>query len=426
MPRQYNAAGSSTTAQYVMLIIYRFIYFFISWLLRLFFLIWPNSLQKWILLRNKKINIKPTSERRILIHAASGEIEYVKSVIRLIKVTDPKLEIYVSYSSPSAEKLFFNITDQVTQFIPLPWDQPKVISTFLKQLKPSVIVFSRTDFWPELICQAKLLNIPLVAVSLYPRFGLIQNIWLRFVLSKMSVITVVNPISETKLKTVVNSKVQIIYLADTRFDQVVHRLQSPSRFEVQTQSQTITFGSTWPEDEAIIFECLDQILGFGYQVIWSPHDVSPQRIEDLRQKITRYHVSIFSNLHSPFHFKSQILILDQVGFLADMYRYSQVAFIGGSFKSKVHSVMEPLCAGNPVLVGPFYKNNPEAVLFESLGYVKSVSHSRDFIRQLEIISKINKNQITQATQKMIGSSQMTAEIILSYMPQQSTTTTATT
>ena len=88
--------------------------------------------------------------------------------------------------------------------------------------------------------------------------------------------------------------------------------------------------------------------------------------------------------------KPQILILDEIGLLADVYRYSSLAFIGGSFVSKVHSVMEPLCALNPVIVGPFYENNPEAVQFQKLNSVFTVSSTEQFLKTF--------NELAQSTQ----------------------------
>jgi 3-deoxy-D-manno-octulosonic-acid transferase len=63
---------------------------------------------------------------------------------------------------------------------------------------------------------------------------------------------------------------------------------------------------------------------------------------------------------------SSALIFDQKGWLAELYQLAQVALIGGSFKEQVHSVMEALGCGLPVLVGPCYKNNREAIEFTAL------------------------------------------------------------
>lgn len=374
----------------------------------------PQNLQQWVNLRQKKILLARSQQKRILFHAASGEIEYVKSIIREFKILKPEFEIIVSYSSPSAEKLFFNIQDFVAEFVPLPWDKPKNVADFLIRINPALIVFSRTDFWPELIHQASKKTIPMIAVSLSPRFSFYQNIWLKFNLSKMSALTAVNSSASQKLTQFVNT--QVTTLADTRFDQVMHRLNSPSKFEIKTEQKIIVFGSTWPEDEVVLFDVIAPLVKLNYKIIFSPHDVSSERIHQLKKILQNFKIVLFSQINSPHNFDSDIIILDQIGYLADLYRYSCVAFVGGSFKSKVHSVMEPLCANNYVIVGPFYTNNPEAIDFKNKGFVFTVNTASELLSVLNgLMQAPHINDLQKQIQSQLGSTKKTIEIILAQL-----------
>jgi 3-deoxy-D-manno-octulosonic-acid transferase len=397
-----------------MLIVYRFFYFLISKNLVSVKPRLSNKFQQWISLRQAQINLPPSDRQRILFHAASGEIEYVKSTIREIKSQRPDLEIFVSYSSPSAEKLFLNIKDLVTHFVSLPWDRPSDIQLFIDQIKPSIVIFSRTDFWPELIHHLHAKKIPMIAVSLFPNFGFFQKKWLKFNLSKMNLITVVSEDVKTELTKILDKK-NIQILPDTRFDQVLYRLKNESTFKMSADQKIMVWGSTWPEDESILTQILQQILNSGFQIVWCPHDVTTHRISAIQTMCLKYKTTLFSEKSKHFHFSEQILILDQIGHLADMYRFSDIAFIGGSFKSKVHSVMEPLCAGNPVIVGPFYKNNPEAVQFEKMGFVQSIRTSDEFLSAFLKLNNINRIELLQETVKMSGSTQKTVALILNFL-----------
>lgn len=401
-----------------MLIIYRFIYFLLSSVLKLLYPALPEHLQKWIKLKdqNDPMPKNTSTTKRVLFHAASGEIEYVKSVIRDLRDKNPDLSIFVSYSSPSAEKLFLNIKDSVTQFFAVPWDSPEKTKTFLENLNPDLIVFSRTDFWPELIYQAHQKNIPLMAVSVYTQFGFLQSLWLKFVLSNFKYVSAVSKVVSEQLRQLLPESVQIEYLSDTRFDQVLHRLSLPSRFEIQSDQKMIVFGSTWPEDEAVLTKCTPELIALGYKIVWCPHDVSKKRIQDLQTHLSEFSLDLFSEQQSPYGFKKQILILDQIGFLADIYRYSQIAFVGGSFKAKVHSVMEPLCAGNFVIVGPYYKNNPEAVDFLKLDVVQSVPTPNDFISAvLKNQNRFQKPNTSELAKSKSGATAKTVQVILNLL-----------
>jgi 3-deoxy-D-manno-octulosonic-acid transferase len=57
----------------------------------------------------------------------------------------------------------------------------------------------------------------------------------------------------------------------------------------------------------------------------------------------------------------RVTIVDTVGVLAEAYELADVAYVGGSFSTGVHSVIEPAIAGLPVLFGPVHANSFEAL-----------------------------------------------------------------
>ena len=64
-----------------------------------------------------------------------------------------------------------------------------------------------------------------------------------------------------------------------------------------------------------------------------------------------------------------------------------MAFIGGSFRKTVHSVMEALGAGLKTFVGPKHKNNREAIEFQSVRAAVTVVHdAEEFRRAVEKLS----------------------------------------
>ncbi|MCX7675561.1 MAG: hypothetical protein N2Z70_07010, partial [Bdellovibrionaceae bacterium] len=93
----------------------------------------------------------------------------------------------------------------------------------------------------------------------------------------------------------------------------------------------------------------------------------------------------------------RVYIVDQVGYLARLYLECHFAFVGGSFRSKVHSVMEPLCAGVPVSVGPYHTNNREAVEFlqielaTGINAVTCITNAHDFLNWLAQLAQLYEN-----------------------------------
>jgi len=395
--------------------------FVLSYLL--YFLL-PTKLKAWVKLKTQflKNDYQSDSEYKTYwFHAASGEIEYAKSTIReLRKMHNNNIRIVVTYSSPSANKLFTNIQDQVDAFIPLCWDLDIFNNMLIEKIKPNIVIFARTDFWPRLIYNLKRHKIPMVAISVFPSTSHLNNLWYQYVLSPFTLVTCINPESQKYMKSIL-ANTRIEFVPDNRFDQVSHRLNHPPKinFTHSINYKLITIGSSWPNDEKVIQPIVSELKEKGYKIIWAPHE-SKNSIglkKKLKSESNDLKVLSLSEVNDQINCNVNdfdILIIDQIGYLADIYRYSSIAFIGGSFVSKVHSVMEALCAQNLVIIGPFYKNNPEAVHFMNLGAVKIIQSSIDFmatVEHFEAHSDQLKNVIKSELNQFIGGTDKTIQLL---------------
>lgn len=406
----------------MIMFLYRGLYYFIRICLFLLSPLLSDSTKKWIELRSSMEYQKKTILNPIWFHASSGEIEYVKPIIRNLKKENPHQKIIVSYSSSSAEKLFSNIQSEVDLFFPLPWDSPTDLKKVFLHFSPLAVIFSRTDFWPELIHQSQISQTPLFAVSLFPQMTKINFLLYKWLLNKFNFITTVDENSAQFLKQCTTGKVFV--LPDTRFDQVFERLNSTSRINF-TEKPQIVLASTWPEDEAVLFPSLPDLMKQGLKIILCPHQ--PERckeIETIFKPLKTKKLSDYSKNQDGSYLISNdfdILIIDQVGYLADIYRSTQIAFVGGSFKQKVHSVMEPLCAGNSVIVGPYFSNNPEALVALKNNFVYTIQTTEEFkknVAELLGTEKNNgqpleqKNRLQNWTESQKGSSVIISNMIL--------------
>lgn len=349
-------------------------------------------MQEWIALRNTSIQIHSNIKNSIWFHAASGEIEYVKPLINQLYLQYPKKSIIVTYSSKSAEKLFENIKNQVTQFIPIPWDQPRVIQKLIKSIHPDILIFSRTDFWPEMIEQCHEKTIPIIAVSYFNKSQALSFLSKKLVFNKMSYISCVD------LKTASLFKDGLAQAdGDSRFDQVFWRLNQPSKVKITSSNKIFVAGSTWGEDEESLKPLFDQLIQDNYQIVWSPHEISSEKISKIQTYLkNKNYTSRLLSTQVNFNFSENFLIVDTVGYLADIYRFATFAFVGGSFKEKIHSVMEPLCCGIPVLVGPYYENNPEAVKFKKEKFIFVAQNSIDLINNYAQIKNLNLQEFKRS------------------------------
>ena len=377
------------------LFFYRPVYFLLKHTLILLNPILDEKSKKWIHLRQENPQLSNLKDNTIWLHASSGEIEYLKSFIREYKKNNPDISIVVSYSSPSATRLFDNIKSSVDIFFPMPWDSPFYIQNILRQIKPVAFYFGRTDLWPELIYQLSINNIKTYIISFNPSLSFFNRLWSRIFLKNFKAIFCTHQNHENILKKLLPKSVAVTTPGDTRFDQVFWRLQQPTKIAFQFTDPYFVFGSTWKEDESVFLSQLTEFKNLGYKIVISPHEIDSDTILRLEKVLIQQHLTYqkFSDMNSTH---VDVILIDKIGYLADFYRLADGAFIGGSFKSKVHSVMEPLCCAIPVITGPFIYNSPEAmkyhqVIINELRVVQIVDNSEQFLDAVKNIKKIQKN-----------------------------------
>ncbi len=329
----------------------------------------PTKLQK--MLEERSTPQRPSFwARPIWIHAASGEIEYAKSVVRELKSRYPEIPILATYFSPSALKLIHGVAD-IDFILPLPFDHRPKVKAFINYVNPVAVLFARTDVWPELAFQLRQKKIPslLFSATLSTQSGRAQGVGRfisRFAFDQLTQISCVNE-EDLRNFSELGVTTPILVEGDTRFDQAIFRLQNPKalKLELKPQSlQVFVAGSTWPQDEAVLYSTFKSWLASGGEIILAPHEVTETHLQDIEEKLK------VLNLKSQRYSSAQqtaekvILLIDTIGILPEIYNWGTVSFVGGSFKDKVHSVMEPLAAGLPVIVGPYHSNNREALHFQ--------------------------------------------------------------
>ncbi|MCC2679679.1 MAG: hypothetical protein K0R29_2255, partial [Pseudobdellovibrio sp.] len=210
------------------MIFYRLLYLFAKYLVLLLNPVLPSDLKNWIELRQKNMAPLKDVAGSYWFHASSGELEYCKPLIRKLKETYPHEKIVVTYSSPSAEKLFGNISGFVEEFVPVCWDQPSHLAGFFEVIKPKALLVSRTDLWPEMVYQAKIRSVPLGLFSFNPKFNFITKILYRRLLPAFSFVSCVDEFASEQLKETVPGA-NVTAEGDTRFDQVFFRLSQESK-----------------------------------------------------------------------------------------------------------------------------------------------------------------------------------------------------
>lgn len=310
------------------------------------------------------------AKRPFWIHAASGEIEYARPVIRELKSKFPDVPVIVTFSSPSAKKILKGLAD-VDAWGSLPWDFQSDCREFLEKWQPRCWLIARTDVWPVMSQCCRERNIPslLFSATFAANSSRLRGLsaWItRWALGQLSEIHCVSAEDAEQLSRLgLSTPVKI--RGDSRFDQVFYRLQHPKPIKKElrpaTDTPILVAGSTWPEDEKNLLPAFAPAKG-RCKLILAPHEIHENHMKALESQLHDLGLSFCKYSDANSWKQEDVLIIDKIGILAEIYTWGTFAFVGGSFRKQVHSVMEPLAAGLPVLVGPYHHNNREALLFK--------------------------------------------------------------
>ncbi len=317
----------------------------------------------------------------VWVHAPSvGESLMAQAIVHALHARLPNVQIVFTHFSPSAERMRERVGADVAGY--LPWDTRADMAAALAALRPSAIVFVRSEIWPTLVGLAADSGIPTILVNavLAPDSSRLRP-WARIALGpayqRLAAVGAIDAPTAKRLERLGVARERIQVTGDARFDQVWQRVQALNRNTPllnrlrEPGVLTIVAGSTWPSDEEKLLPAFAKLVaGNPVRLILAAHEpteaymrAEERLLDALGVKHSRL-VEVESNL-APL---PSALVVDRVGVLADLYAIADVAYVGGAFHgSGVHSVVEPAALGVPVILGPGHANAAEAAELIDVG-----------------------------------------------------------
>ena len=236
-----------------------------------------------------KIN---ATEKTIWFHAASlGEYEQGLPVIEKIKAKFPAHKIVVTFFSPSGYEVRKNNTvADVTVYLPL--DTKSNAQQFLKLVHPEMVFFIKYEYWPNYLNELKKQKIKTYLISGVFREKQAFFKWYggfyRNALQAFDYFFVQNESSKKLLQSIGFTNVKIS--GDTRFDRVVSILERYNSLDFIEQFKnntiTIVIGSSWPKDESLLVNYINQSSN-EVKFIIAPHNIKSEQIQELKNSILK-------------------------------------------------------------------------------------------------------------------------------------------
>lgn len=330
----------------------------------------------------------------IWFHASSlGEFEQGRPLIEKIKAEHPEYKILLTFFSPSGYEVRKNYggADVVCY---LPFDTPYRVKKFLDLSKPVMAIFIKYEFWDNYLSELKRRNIPVYIVSAIFRKEQLFFKWYggmyRKVLSYFTHIFVQDDASRELLSKYGVTNVSVF--GDTRFDRVQDVYKNTKQVPMvdlfvnnnRSDNQlTMVAGSSWQQDEEVYLNYFNEHPEL--KLIIAPHEIHKDHLKHIESMLKRPSIRLSEATEKDIKGKS-CLIVDSFGLLSSIYRYGDLAYIGGGFGAGIHNVLEAAVYGIPVIFGPKYQKFKEARDLLQVGGAFSITDEKTFESKMEELS----------------------------------------
>lgn len=303
-------------------------------------------------------------KKYVWFHAASlGEFEQGRPVIEQLKKENPEINILLTFFSPSGYEIRKNYSGaDVICYLPL--DTRSNAKRFLNTVKITKAIFIKYEFWPNFLMALKKREIPVYSISAIFRpeqvFFKWYGGWYKSLLKSFQQIFVQDIDSMRLLES--NGIKNVVVAGDTRFDRVSDLAKQAKNIPIVESfvkgcTKVIVAGSSWPKDEELLVRYLKSHA--DVKLILVPHEIHESHISGIIKLTGENHVR-YSQAESKDLTSERCLIVDTIGLLSSIYRYGQLAYIGGGFGVGIHNTLEAAVWSLPVVFGPNYQRFREA------------------------------------------------------------------
>jgi 3-deoxy-D-manno-octulosonic-acid transferase len=331
-------------------------------------LISKGRAQTFVALQAKIKHDKPI----IWVHCASlGEFEQGRPVIEAIHQQYPEYQIFLTFFSPSGYEIRKNY--ELAEYIfYLPADTKRNALKLIGVVRPEKAFFVKYEFWFNYINELKKQNIPLYLISAIFRVDQLffknspWGKWYRQMLSGFSHFFVQDEQSVELLNSI--GLKNVTKVGDTRFDRVAEIVRNGKNISIiekfKGNSLLVVAGSTWKPDEKLLVQYLHNYPEVKF--IIAPHETRKRNIDRLIN-LLKSSVICYTEATEATVMNKQVMIVDTMGILSSVYKYADLAYIGGGFGVGIHNTLEAAIFGIPIMFGPNFLKFNEANILVKLG-----------------------------------------------------------
>ena len=314
----------------------------------------------------------------IWIHAVSvGEVLTARALVADLRLRYPRLRLFVSTTTMTGQQVARTHLQQVDGVFFFPFDLAFIIRRTLKLVRPRLFIMMETELWPNLLRECRRRGVKTVLVNgrisarSYPRYKL-ARFFFREVLSDVDRFCMQGDQSAQRIIEMGADPKRVVVTGSLKFDSLDlpgtataadrGRNRVLRYFRISNERPVIIAASTLKGEETPVFEAFQRIRARVPDTLLIIAPRKPERFADVEQLARRggWRTARRSDLPVDSEPRQDVVVLDTIGELAQLYQVATAVFVGGSLVDQGgHNILEPAVFGKAIVFGPYMQNFAE-------------------------------------------------------------------
>jgi 3-deoxy-D-manno-octulosonic-acid transferase len=317
------------------------------------------------------------AEESIWIHAVSvGEALTARALAADLKTRYPRLRLFLSTTTIAGQQVARGKLSSVDAVFYFPFDWTFIVRRTLNLVRPRLFIMMETEIWPNLLRECRRRGVRTVMINgrissrSYPRYRMIRP-FIRRVLADVDRFCVQSEESARRLADLGADAGHVSVTGSLKFDSLelpttashVRPRERVLRFFRLSPNRTVVIaGSTMRGEEAAVLHAFARIKATmpGALAVLAPRQ--PERFAEVERLSRDAGLVTIRRSELPIDAepRADVVVLDTIGELAQLYQLATAAFVGGSLVDHGgHNILEPAIFGKPIVFGPHMQNFKE-------------------------------------------------------------------
>lgn len=339
--------------------------------------------RKYVRSLPQRLGILPASfnfdgDESIWIHAVSvGEVLTARALLQELRTRYPRYRIFLSTTTITGHQVARNNLQYLDDVFYFPFDFGVIVRRTLRLVRPRIFIMMETELWPNLLRACRESGVRTLLVNgrissrSYPRYQLVRPLF-RHVLADVDRFCMQSDESARRIIAMGADPARVTVTGSLKFDSLERpdsvaaadrgRNRVLRYFRVAADRPVIIAASTLKGEEEPVLEAFQRVRATRPQALLIIAPRKPERFDDVERLARRagWNVARRSELRVDADPRHDVVVLDTIGELAQLFQVATVVFVGGSLvDAGGHNILEPAVFGKPILFGPHMQNFAE-------------------------------------------------------------------